>query len=188
MFKLNKKMLILAIVPFVMLTTGALAGDLGYTYVQGAWTNVDPEQGDSGNGPALGVSWAVTDMVHVVGGYDDVDFDPGDFTQMKLGVGMHPAITDNIDFVGEIAYVDADLGPISESGYSLCAGMRTQLTDMFELKAGLSHKDVDNVIDDTTLDVDALFNVKDNLAISTGFELGDNTTYFAGIRFYFGKH
>ena len=52
---------------------------------------MDPDQGDNGTGPMLGVSWGVTDFVHVVGSYEDVDFDPAEMTVLQVGAGVQDA-------------------------------------------------------------------------------------------------
>ena len=62
-----------------------------------AWVSADPDTGSSGSGPALNASYGVTDFVHLVGLYNDVDFDPVEMTTWGVGAGVHHSLRDGVD-------------------------------------------------------------------------------------------
>ena len=74
---MKSRFLVVAAV-FALLSPAILATELPYSFVQGSWESVDPDVGDSGTGPMLDVSYGVTNLVHLVGSYENVDFDASD--------------------------------------------------------------------------------------------------------------
>ena len=185
---MNRKVCILALA-LLLIPASAFAADMNYTFVESGWLNSDADNIGSGDGPALGVSWSVTNMVHLVGRYNDVDFDPISTTTFGFGAGVHRSLRDNLDIVGELAYIDMDVEGVasgSESGYQLCAGVRAQVADRFEIEGGLEHMDAGD-FDDTLLTADARWNFNERWAFGAGYKIGDNDTFFIGARFNFGQ-
>ena len=190
---MNRKVCILALA-LLLIPASAFAADMNYTFVESGWLNSDADNLGSGDGPALGVSWSLTNMVHLVGRYNDVDFDNvplvGDvgLTTFGFGAGVHHSLLDNLDLVGELAYIDMDVdapGADSESGYQICAGVRMQVAERFEIEGGLEHMDAGD--SDTLLTADARWNFNERWAFGAGYKIGDNDTFFIGARFNFGQ-
>ena len=189
---MKSRFLILAAM-LALLSPAALAtSELPYSFVQGSWESVDPDTGgDDGTGPMLDVSWGLTNLVHLVGSYEDVDFDPAEMTVWQVGAGVHRTMSQNFDLTGELTYVDAEVdlplgGTASDDGYALCGGARKMLTESWELNGGLEYIDVgDN--DDTLLGVNALYTVKDRYAVGAGYKMGDSDTLHVGFRMSFGQ-
>lgn len=156
-------------------------------------------------------SIGLVDFVHVAAEYFDADcancFNPGhfspgstlpaqdlDFSGFKAGVGVNPTLgfigSDNTDFVLRVNYVDVELEgqglDISSDGYSVEAGLRSQVSERAEVYAGYEYFDVDDT--------------SGTVVLGLGYELGAGVTFLArgivfnneagldlGLRWYFGS-
>jgi hypothetical protein len=187
---MKSRFLILAAV-FALLGPAILATELPYSFVQGSWASVDPDQGDSGTGPALDVSYNLTNLVHLVGSYEDVEFDLADSTIWQVGAGVHRTMSQDFDLFGEATYVDAEVdvplvGPVSDDGFALSGGARKMLTDAWEVNGEVEYIDV-GAGDDTLFGVNALYTMKDRYAVGAGYKVGDANTLHVGFRVSFGQ-
>lgn len=176
-----------------------------YTYVEGGYVYTeldDPTGSDTdldGNGLFVAGSFAVTDVVHLFGSYSDsdlkADFGVGseeiDYQTLSLGVGLNWALNDRIDLVGRAAWLDleaeADEVNEDESGFGLSLGVRSMLTDSFEINAAINYVNLGSDLDETSFALGLVYGVTDMLALTLGGEIGDDATAFnAGVRLYFG--
>lgn len=189
-----------------LLATGANAADQGprYTYAEIGYANIEIDddgffgEDPDGDGYLLAGSVAVADMVHVFAGYADaeLEFDnfgvDADYETYEVGVGLNYAITGTVDLVGRLAYANIEVGidgfgSEDENGYLLQAGSRAMLTERFELNGFVTYSDFGDDLDDTTLDLGALYNFTRMFAVSGGVGFGDDSrTYNLGVRLYFG--
>jgi opacity protein-like surface antigen len=160
----------------------------------------DPE----GDGFGIGGSVAVTDLVHVFASYGDSDLDVDvlginvdlGYTVLTAGAGLNYAVSETVDLVGQLEFVDVELeadvpgfGSASEdeSGYGLSGGARGMITERFELNGGIRYVDLGDDADDTTFSLGAVYDFTDVVAAQVGLAFGDDvTSYGAGVRFYFG--
>jgi opacity protein-like surface antigen len=177
----------------VLLSPAAFAKDLHYSFVEGGWASVDPDAGDSGTGPMMDVSYGLNELVHLVGGYADTDFDTVDMTTWEVGAGVHRTMSEGFDLVGQASYMEMEaevetplVNDVDEDGFTLAGGVRKMLTDLFEINGGVEYVDVGDE-DDTLLAVNALYNVNDRFAVGAGYKMGDFDTLHAGFRVNFGK-
>ncbi len=188
---MNKRVWILALL-LALVPAAAYADGLSYTYVETGWVNVDPDVGDSGTGPSIGVSWGLGETLHVIGGYSDVDFDPVTMTSWNVGAGFHRSFTDSLDFVGEASYIEAEVdvplfGTVSEDGYAVCAAVRAMLTNAFELKGEVEYSDL-GTDGETSFGATGLWNVNQRFAVGAGYEVADEAdAVFVGFRIKFGQ-
>jgi opacity protein-like surface antigen len=181
-----------------------------YTFVGAGYihTEVDDDGtlGDDpdGDGYRFGGSLAVTNIFHVFAGYSDSDLDVDafgfsidvDYSVLSVGGGLNYAVSDTVDLVGQLAYVDAELdvdipgfGSASEdeSGYGIAAGARAMITEVFEVNGGISYVDLGDDSDDTAFHLGAVYNFTPVIAGLVGLDFGDDVTeYGAGLRFYLG--
>ena len=176
-----------------------------YTYVQGGWQHVEISgaaalEGESpdGNGYVVGGSYAITDLFHVFADYGTANIDvigvSVDLSELKLGAGINYAVTDTIDVVGRVAYLDlnADVDSndsISDTGYGLEAGIRAMATPSIEVNGGLSYEDLGDgsPTDKVAIKFGALYSVTDWLAVGIGGSFRSETKiYGANLRAYFG--
>lgn len=134
-----------------------------------------------------------------------------DIKTLKLGGGFHMPMSDRTDFVASASYIDVDFGTFnfgavenddlnsdddlqnafddlnedSSDGYSVDAGVRSQMADWLEVGAGARYTDLDSG-DDISLFGNLLFEINDNFGINLGGDFGDNiSTYSLGLRYSF---
>jgi opacity protein-like surface antigen len=173
------------------------------------------ERYDDGSGFALEGSFQLTDLIFLFGRYSDTNSDatvetddifvPGnrDVTRLDLGVGFAVELSDSTDFVTRAAYTDIDLGEFeigvssdldtldedSSDGFTVDAGIRSQLTDRMEGSIGLRYLTIDS--DDPRRDDDntsvygsLLFELGDYWDIDLTADVGDSVRYYSlGFRF-----
>jgi long-subunit fatty acid transport protein len=104
-----------------------------------------------------------------------------DYNTMSLGLGYRTALTQNTDFFGVVSYEDVELeassGGFSESGgdngYGLAVGVRSMLTDKFELNGGFKYIDIAEE-SDTALSVGALYNFTNQFSAGVGITKSDD--------------
>jgi opacity protein-like surface antigen len=209
----EKRLIGLALAPAVLMAlsfAAAAAEGPKYTFVEAGWlhTEIDDDGsiGDDpdGDGYGLGGSFAVTDMFHLFASYSDSDLDVDafgfgvdvDYSSLAIGGGVNYAVSNTVDLVGQLAYVDVEVdvdfpgfGSASEdeSGYGLSGGVRAMINEALELNGAISYVDLGDDSDDTTFGVGAVYNFTPMVAAHAGLEFGDDvTTYGIGVRLYVG--
>jgi opacity protein-like surface antigen len=141
--------------------------------------------GDKLNGFGLSGSKLLGTNVFVSGSYSSVsDKEYGvnwDYNTMSLGLGYRTALTQNTDFFGVVSYEDVELEASSggfsdsgsENGYGLAVGVRSMLTDKFELNGGFKYIDIAEE-SDTALSVGALYNFTNQFSAGVGITKSDD--------------
>ncbi|MEZ5557529.1 MAG: outer membrane beta-barrel protein [Pseudomonadales bacterium] len=170
----------------------AYADDMSYTYVEGGYlmTDIDNVNVD-GDGLGIAASAALNEMFFVFGDYATQEFDNNiDYDQFQLGLGGHWPITEVLDVVGTVSYVDAELdaGPANadDSGFGLGLGLRGRLTDVVELEGGINYYDLDDAGDDTQFNVGGRYYFTPAFAVGAGVQMGDDfTTWKISARYEF---
>ena len=172
----------------------AMAEDgISYDYIEAAYidTEIDDGLDVDGDGVGFAGSAALGDTLFLHAAYGTQEFDAGvDLDQWTVGIGAHTSLTDNLDIVGRVGYVNAELdtafGDADDDGYLVGLGLRTRLSDLIELEGGVSYVDLDEAGDETSFDVDGRFYLTNNFALGAGVSLGDDiTTYRVGVRLEF---
>jgi len=190
-----------------MLSQGAIAAKgFSYTYVEGGYQGIRADSADA-DGLAANLSFGATDHFMVLAGYShfwqdkatgfsDVDVDIDQFT---IGGGGHYSITDRIDLVGSVVYVNEQSsgdatypGDSSESrvkgtreGYEAAFSGRIRAMDKLELTPLVVYRDVgDN--SDTGFGLNAIYNYHKRWSVrgnATYFSDDSATNLFLGVRF-----
>ena len=169
-----KKVLLLVL----LVVAGPAAADgLSYNYVQAAYASADIDADDmgidvDGDGWAIGGSVAVSDNVHLFGGYTALGLDFGvDYDEFNLGVGYNHSITENVDFVAGLSYIKGEAEAFGMSadddGYGLSIGLRSKLSDTIELEGGIQYADTDGG-SSTAFSAGIPFDLTDNVAFGVG--------------------
>jgi opacity protein-like surface antigen len=193
-----------ALLASALLMTSALAAEgPRYSYVQAGYVDLEIDNdsgfgGDlDGDGFAIGGSLAVTDMFHLFTDYTDIDLDAdnigvgADYSEFAIGGGINYAMSDTVDLVGRLAYLDAEVevdtfGSADESGYGLYAGARAMVSPAWEVNGGIGYSDLGDGIDGTTFSLGTLYSLTDIFAVGAGVSFGDDTTSLqVGARLYF---
>ena len=191
---LKNKCLVLLL---LAVSSPALA-DISYNYIDlGAqWVEIDDVAGIDvdGDGFGIGGSFEIGEdwFVQLAYGQADFDFDI-ELDQWALGFGYHRAMTENNDVFATLSYVSAEvsasgLGSADDDGFGIAVGVRSMLSDSFELTGALAYVDLDDGGDSTSLGLEGLYSFNDVFALGLGFEFDDDvTTYGVFGRFYFGN-
>jgi hypothetical protein len=134
-----------------------------------------------GDGFEVSGSYELNDKLFLLGKWQDQDLDFGiDGRSLEFGAGIHfPLSDDDLDFVATLSYVDyeVDLGNVSgdDDALALGGGIRTRIGRQFEIDALLRYIDFDEAGSDTGVLVGGRWYFADNMAISFGTELNDNS-------------
>ena len=171
----------------------AWADDMSYTYVEAAYVDTDIDDGldVDGDGFAVGGSFEISESFFLTGGYSAQDFDFGiDLDQWSVGIGGHMPLADDIDLVGTLRYVDAEIdtrfGDADDDGFGVGVGVRARVTDNIELEGGINYVDLDDAGDDTSLAAGARYYLSNEFAVGAGFQIGDDvTSWNIGVRLEF---
>lgn len=178
-----------------MLPLTAVGQDLDYTFVEAAYLNSKLDAGPldiDGDGLGLSGSYLITDTVFVIGEYNSYDYNRGiDATSYSLGVGMRYGLKRELDLVGDISWVHAELDrpllpDIDENGFGLGIGLRSRVHDAIEVQAGIRYIDLDD--SDTFLTLNGRYYFTPNVAAGLGLRVNDDDTgWSVSIRAEFGR-
>ena len=182
----------------------ALAKGPSYTYAELGYVHFDADKYD-GNGAEVNISYGATKHIFVKLGYSRLFIDtpsvPSDIDadRFKIGLGGHISLTDKIDALGSLSYIDIEYsGGIpseADEGYLLELGVRGMVTKKVELNAtaAYQHLDYTNALGISD-DDDYGFEVGTVIKLKKKFHFTGNVSYFdeteevnglAGIRLYF---
>jgi opacity protein-like surface antigen len=206
-----KNQLALALLLVVASTTAFAAEGAGYTYLEAGYAqqNLDLAVADAdykipelqlAGGFARG-SVALNDAFHVFGGYrqgsDELDVYlrnnkigeiDVDLSQYELGLGYHHALSERLDWTGELSYLrtnvdtaDEDLSDGGDARASL--GLRGDLTRNFEGWAKLNYTDGDFYDGEVSATIGAQIKFNPMWGIVGEADLGShNRQYSIGVR------
>jgi hypothetical protein len=177
----------------LVLPTALYADGFDYTFVEGGIVNTEVEVGPidvDGDGFGVNGSFRITDNVHFLAGYSDQDYDFGiDGNTLSAGVGLNMGINEDLDFVANLSYIDAEIdtpfGSAGEDGYGVGAGIRARAGEKVEIDAGLNYVDLDE--SDTVLSVGGRYYFNDSFALTGGLSDADaGLSWSIGLRAEFG--
>jgi hypothetical protein len=182
---MNAKLLFagLAALPFA-----AQADGFNYTYVEGGYISADMDAGPfdvDGDGLGIRGSLGLNDTLNLFADYASQDFDFGiDMTRYDIGAGGHWGINNDLDFVGELAWVKVDLDGSasgSDDGLGLSGGLRYRATDKVELQGMLHYVDLSD--SDTSFGINGRYYISKSFAIGGGLLFNDgDTSWNIGVR------
>jgi hypothetical protein len=190
-----------------MLSQGAVAAKgFNYTYVDGGYRGIYADSLDA-SGFSTNLSFGATDHIMVLAGYSHLWQDEAegfssvdvDIDEFKIGGGGHYSITDRIDLVGSLVYVNEQSsgeakypGESTKSrvkgtkeGYELGFSGRIQATKELELTPLVVYHDVGSD-SDTGLGLNAIYNFHKKWSVrgnATYFSDDSATNLFLGVRF-----
>ena len=190
-----------------MLSQGAVAAKgFSYTYIEGGYQGVRADSADA-DGLAANLSYGATDHIMVLAGYSrlwqdkaegfsSVDVDIDRFT---IGGGGHYSITERIDLVGSVVYVNEQSsgkakfpGDTSKSrikgtreGYEAAFSGRIRAMKNLELTPLVVYRNVGDD-SDTGFGLDAIYKYHKRWSVrgnATYFSDDSATNLFLGVRF-----
>ena len=190
---------ILLVTALVFFISPALADGPSYNFIDIGYQEAELDgdlAGFSVDGDGYGIrgSFEVGENWFVAVGYSSLGFDFGvDLDQIAVGGGYYFGMSERTDFFASLSYLSAEVsaggfGSVDEDGYGVSVGIRSMLTDNFELNGSIGYSDLGDGADGTAFNAGALYSFTPTFAI--GFDIGideDVTLYGLGGRFYFGN-
>lgn len=186
------------------LSASASAEDFSYDYLYMGYgtTDLDTVNVD-GNGYTAGASLAFSDKVHGFADYETAGLDAAglfsdtDLKRYSVGVGYNTAMSDAVSLFARLSYeyfemkIDDPLfGPVTidDNGYGFAFGARIAVGSKLELNGIAKYIDYTDGGEDTSIEVAALYEIVDALAIGLSADWSDDiSTYTFYGRLYFGK-
>jgi hypothetical protein len=192
---MQKGLVLGSILALSMAGSAMAEGGFDYSYVELGYMQTEIDDFDvDGDGFGLRGSLEVTDNFHVFATYANQDFDYDvSSTTFEVGAGYAWALNPNLDLVGSLSYVKAELevpffGDFDDDGFALGAGVRGRPMDQLELTAGLKFTSFDEGGDDTAVAGGARYFLTDAFAVGLDVEFDDDaTTWMIGGRLSFGQ-
>lgn len=192
-----RKAITVATLAALGLTGTAFAADnLSYSYVEAGYLNSDYDDLDvDADGFGLQGSWGFTPNLHGFASFatqEADDFD-ADLDQFEVGIGGNWALSDKLDVIATVSYVDVELdGPgrfnADDNGFALGGALRGRVTDALELRGGIKYTELDEGGDDTALNLGARYYFTPMFALGADVSFSDDvTTWVLGARLDFGK-
>jgi len=187
----------MSIAMLAMCAAPALAEELSYSYIDLGYEAVEfdvaPGLNVDGDGFAIGGSFEGGDSWNVIAGYGSTNFDFSvDLNEFIIGAGYHTPISDQVDFVAELAYVGIDVevlgtSVLDDDGIGASVGLRGMMSDVVELSGSINYVDLGGS-GETSFDADAWFNLSPAFALGINAGFGDDvTSYGVGVRWYFNN-
>ena len=183
-------------ISLLTLAAPAIADGPNYNYIEGSYQRVTLDDGFidiDGDGFGIGGSVGIADNWQLIGGYNSTDFDFGiDLDQLLIGGGFHTALTPNTDFVANLAYIRLDASALGQSfdddGYAASIGVRSMVSDKFELAGFVQYADLSDSGNDTSVRGEAWYSFTQSFAVGLNVGTADDVlTYGIGARVYFGN-
>lgn len=172
------------------------AQNVDYNYVQGGYQRLKLDVPGSVDGDAFGVggSVAVGDRWHIVANYSTADFDFGfDLNQFVIGAGYHTGISPRTDLFAELLYGQADASGFGvsadDSGIGASVGVRSMVSPVLEVFGSITHVDLGDGADGTSIGAGLWYTVSGNLAAGFSANFDEDVTGFGiGLRLYFDQY
>lgn len=178
----------------LVLPCATQAADFDYTFVEAGIVNTEVDVGPfsiDGDGLGFNGSYAFSDSMQFIGGYSTQDYDFGiDGSLLSVGVGFNSSLTDSLDFVADLSYLDAEvataLGSADENGYGIGAGVRALVGSGVELEGGIVYQDIES--SDTALRIGGRYHFSPMWAVGASF-IDEDTglSWNIGVRASFGR-
>ncbi|MCR9259396.1 MAG: porin family protein [Pseudomonadaceae bacterium] len=166
---------------------------MNYNYIEGSYIDTEIDNGLDVDGDGFGLSGSVElgSNYFLTASYSAQEFDFGvDLDQKSIGFGGFMGLSDSVDLVGSINYVDAEIdtrfGSADDSGFGLGVGLRARVAPNVELEGGINYVDLDESGDDTSLALGGRYYLTEAFALGAGVSFGDDvTSWNLGARFEF---
>jgi hypothetical protein len=168
-----------------------------YTYFDVGYVNIDADQIES-DGLGVNLSFGATEHVFLKFGYQRQFVDESvspfrdyDADRFQIGGGMHFGVTDTIDVLGAVSYLDVEYSngrpAEADEGYLVEAGVRAMLSKKLELNATLSGLHFDGE-DDVGLGFGGVYDLTRTFALTGSYNRFDDAKaneFFLGLRVEF---
>ncbi len=175
--------LMLALAPLA-----ALADDMSYSSLDLAYVDTDIDGvNQSADGFGLRGSIGFAENWFAFAEYATQSVQDVDIDNIAVGFGGHYGLTDTLDLVGRLGYIQIDLsapgGGADDDGYLADLGLRGRIGDSVELEGGLRYTDFSDGGDDTAVVVGGRFHFNKTWAVGAEYQSGsDSSSILALVR------
>ena len=182
-------------------SNSAIAEEFNYDFVQLSYGTVDFAMTSIDcDGFGVNGSFGITDSLHIVGSYQSSDYFEyiTDATEWRVGLAGHKSLSERLDVVARIEYVNVDVDPLigqfqpgavddfRDEGFGLTIGVRAAMMNRFEINANTFYVNLSDRGDETGFGVGALFNWTDSFSLGVFSSWADDVlSYQASARLYF---
>lgn len=163
----------------------AQGNQFSYDYLQAHYSKADYDNLNAdGDGLGLDVSVAISDYIHLFGGYAGVDIDDSaDASGWVAGMGLNTDLSRLIDVVVRLSYRSTEVklpggGSVDDDGLGLGAGLRVGANEWIELYGGLTYLDLDSG-NETVFDAGFLLNLTDAFAVGVSGSWDDSVSVWS---------
>jgi hypothetical protein len=182
------KRILLSTILLAAAPLAAYADNFDYTYVEGAYTSVSPQHGDTTSltGATVDGSYALNPSWHAFAGFDHVSCCDASENDLAAGAGWNTDIADNIGLFIDGEFLNQNhSGSGNNTGWGAIGGLRAQLAVPFELDGFVSHTDI-NSTTENTIGVRALYSIDKFWHIFASYaNNSDANTFMVGVRYVF---
>ena len=200
---MNNKQLFAMVTGLSMWCCSQLVAAAGpsYTYAEIGYQHLAADNYD-GNGARVNISYGATDHIFVKLGYARLFVDATglsgdiDIDRFNIGIGGHMALSDNIDALAVVSYVDNEysgaIATEADEGYQVDLGVRAMLSKKTEVNATATyrHMGLTSALgvaddDDTGFELGTVIKLKKKFHFTGNisyFDETEETGVFAGIR------
>jgi Ax21 family sulfation-dependent quorum factor len=155
---------------------------LSYTYIEADYLNVDSDA--DGFGVRGSVEFADSGF-YGFGGWNSVEVDDVnvDVDTFDVGLGYAHSLGENLDVLGEAAYMNSDVEGFDVDGWRASIGLRGSFSPNFEGLIKANYIDGDEFDGDFTATLGAQYKFNQTWGITGEVEAGDGgETYLLGLR------
>lgn len=173
----------------MLASSGAFAQAPNYSYIEGGYLNVDPDNFDDGGNAWYGEgSIGFFKNFHVYGRYISGDYvEDVDLGLWKFGAGWHGLLGEKADLVADVTWTDQEIEDFSDDGVGVTAGVRWRIIKWFELDGFIHWVDFGEAGSTDSYEVRGIFDIW-RIGIGAAATLSDDDNrYNAFVRFNFGK-
>ena len=175
---------LIALALAALLPLSAQADDkLSYTYVEGGYVNLDSDA--DGFGVRGSFEFGQSNF-YGFGSYAQVEVDNSnvDIDNTEIGFGYAHDLSDNLDLISELAYVNADADGFNDvDGYRASVGIRGSFSDNFEGLLKANYTDGSDFDGDFSGTIGAQYKFTQTWGVTGEVTFGDDSeTYLVGLR------
>ena len=181
---MNKKILASAILS--VLSFGALADTPSFDNLEIGFANMDFDGGIDLDGYEFKGSKMISDNLYIAGDYTDVSKNGFDASLTTFGIGYKNDFSNSSSFFTELDYASFESdGGLDEDGYELTFGVRSMMTDQFEVKVALEYLEIDSE-DTTSFVIGGAYDLGNDIALYADYKYeSDLSRYGVGLRYNF---